>query len=329
MILILSMCQDESTNDVIDWLYHYEKQFIRLDGENYRDGDYQLSFSLDNNSNNTFLIDGNDLKTIKSVWFRRWIPYKESFNDIIKELEEDGDSELTSNFKNHLINEMRKSYRFVFNELSSPSREVNWLPKYSSSIINKMDILKKAVECGLKVPVSLVCNRKKELQEFKSKYHKIITKPLSEVFNFNLGNYNYFCLTEIITENTIKGLNDVFFPSLFQQYIEKEIELRVFYLNGRFYPMAIFSQLDSTTTVDFRNYNRENPNRNVPFKLPIIVEERLSRLMFILDLNTGSIDLILTKDNEYYFLEVNPVGQFGMTSHPCNYYLEKEIAKTL
>lgn len=48
-----------------------------------------------------------------------------------------------------------------------------------------------------------------------------------------------------------------------------------------------------------------------------------------LDLNCGSIDMILGNDGLYYFLEVNPVGQFGMVSGPCNYYLERKIANFL
>jgi glutathione synthase/RimK-type ligase-like ATP-grasp enzyme len=52
--------------------------------------------------------------------------------------------------------------------------------------------------------------------------------------------------------------------------------------------------------------------------------------MSILKLNTGSVDLIFSEeDNKYYFLEVNPMGQFGMVSKPCNYYLEKEMAQYL
>ena len=51
--------------------------------------------------------------------------------------------------------------------------------------------------------------------------------------------------------------------------------------------------------------------------------------MKYVNLNTGSIDMIVTKENEYIFLEVNPVGQFGMVSQPCNYYLEKKITEYL
>ncbi|WP_293933429.1 hypothetical protein [Sphingobacterium sp. UBA6645] len=45
-----------------------------------------------------------------------------------------------------------------------------------------------------------------------------------------------------------------------------------------------------------------------------------------LGFNTGSIDLILTPDGDYVFLEINPEGQFGMVPHPCNYFLEREMA---
>ena len=48
-----------------------------------------------------------------------------------------------------------------------------------------------------------------------------------------------------------------------------------------------------------------------------------------LDLNSGSIDIILTPDNKYVFLEVNPVGQFEQVSFPCNYGLFKEVAEYL
>ena len=46
-------------------------------------------------------------------------------------------------------------------------------------------------------------------------------------------------------------------------------------------------------------------------------------------MNTGSFDFILTSEGEYVFLEVNPIGQFGMVSYPCNYYLEEKIVDLL
>ena len=52
-------------------------------------------------------------------------------------------------------------------------------------------------------------------------------------------------------------------------------------------------------------------------------------LMKQLQLESGSIDMVVTPNNEYVFLEVNPVGQFDYVSKLCNYFIEKEIAVKL
>jgi len=93
--------------------------------------------------------------------------------------------------------------------------------------------------------------------------------------------------------------------------------------------MAIFSQGDSQTELDFRRYNYDKPNRVTPFRLPVELELKLKKLADHFELKTGSFDLIRTQDNNYVFLEVNPGGQFGMVSYPCNYFLEKQIALDL
>src|SRR5688500_5360277 len=93
--------------------------------------------------------------------------------------------------------------------------------------------------------------------------------------------------------------------------------------------MAIFSQSDEQTKTDFRKYNEKKPNRYVPFKLPDEIDQKIKLLFKKIDLNTGSVDLIVDKDDNYFFLEINPVGQFGMVSDPCNYFLEKNVALKL
>lgn len=64
-------------------------------------------------------------------------------------------------------------------------------------------------------------------------------------------------------------------------------------------------------------------------KLPMVIETKISQFMNYLNLNIGCIDMILDKENKYYFLEVNPVGQFDQESHQCNYNLYKVIADEL
>lgn len=51
--------------------------------------------------------------------------------------------------------------------------------------------------------------------------------------------------------------------------------------------------------------------------------------MKTIGLDTGSLDFVYSSDKKFYFLEVNPVGQFGMVSRPCNYNLELKVAQFL
>ena len=327
MILILSAYLDHSTVEVIDWLFYFEKDFKRLNGYEFRDSKlpYQV---VSTSTGKEIFIDNIDLNSIKSVWYRRWIPYDESFADTLNEFQFASSNDAAI-IKRHMVTEMRKSYRpfFAYLEQKIGSKCV---PRFSSAAVDKIEVLLAAAESGLKTPDWVICNTKSTLAEFARKHSSIITKPLGEVTNYKEDNNTLkYVRTEIVDQLAINDMPESFFPSLFQEYIEKDIEIRSFFLEDNFYSMAIFTQLDSKTKVDFRNYNDKHPNRNVPFQIPNFIEEKLSKLMKKLDLNTGSIDLILNTKGDFYFLEVNPVGQFGMTSKPCNYYLEKKIAKFL
>ncbi len=113
------------------------------------------------------------------------------------------------------------------------------------------------------------------------------------------------------------------------EYIEKAYEIRVFILGDKLFSMAIFSQKNEQTKTDSRKYDYHNPNRMVPYLLPNLIERKLKALFKQLSLGTGSVDLIKSKNNEYYFLEINPDGQYGFMSETCNYNLDYEIANYL
>ena len=121
-------------------------------------------------------------------------------------------------------------------------------------------------------------------------------------------------------------VDDDFAPSLVQRLVPKQYELRVFYLDGECYTMATFSQQRQRSAMDFRNIDWKDPPRQVPYQLPRQVAEHAHSLMTALGLNSGSLDIIKGTDDRYYFLEVNPIGQFGMVAFPCNYPLFEKIA---
>lgn len=133
--------------------------------------------------------------------------------------------------------------------------------------------------------------------------------------------------TSILDSKISKSLPENIFPSLFQEFVEKEFEVKTFVFGNMIWSMAFFSTSDKDK-VDYRKEN-QTLNRRIPFKLPNEIERKILKLMRNLNLTVGTVDLIKSKNKKYYFLEINPVGQFNMVSMPCNYYIEKEIALNL
>jgi ATP-GRASP peptide maturase of grasp-with-spasm system len=319
MVLIISTDFDQNTTTVINWLIFSKIPFIRINENDY------LEDILFRDDDIIIKIKGEDIyvNKINSCWYRRGGLYFSNTNFVITDtLISQKFTEDLNKFKKR---EIGKCIEYIYSFLSSLKYS---LGNFYNTDINKLWALKCAKDVGLETPNTLITNNKNEILDFCQKMNDIITKPISEVANFsNNENKELRLYTKKLTPGNINHLN--FFYSKVQQEIIKKYELRSFFIDKKLYTMAIFSQKDNKTKIDFRNYNKLNPNRNVPFKLPDAIEDKLLELMDKLNLKTGSIDLIYGIDRKYYFLEINPVGQFGMTSYPCNYYLEKIVANYL
>ncbi len=312
---------DVSTNHVLDWLLAKKVKVIRINKN-----DLKIE-SFDNKTNETTFTYKNSRtitsSQIKSFWHRRGYVGLEIDSNLLSQ-----DAELQNQIHYHMYGEWEELIRFLTSNLKC-QKEVKTIGFYSLKD-KKLDQLYKAQKCKLKVPKTLITTSKQELLNF---FHKsnigIITKGISSSPSFSFRNLSLEGYTEEVSEQFINNLSKSFFPSFFQENIKKQYELRIFFLKKSFYAMAIFSQDNEQTKIDLRKYDDLKPNKTVPYILPEIVKKKLSQLMEDLELDTGSIDMIVDDNDEFYFLEVNPNGQFGMVSTPCNYYIEKDIAEVL
>jgi len=331
MILLFSEKRDFSTNKVIDWLIYWKQIYLRHNGVS--DNDSEIDFQktihcihIENDYNNCDISRGDQLvsKEVKSVWYRR--PYN-GVEDFYIPL-----SRKKTSIPVVVINKQLKSHFKILKDLIitffSTSKV---LGSYYITSLNKPTVLLKARKHGLNIPNTLITNSLSDLKSFfECNNKKIICKALHEgIFNFPKKNPNFGFAEATNLIEDISFVPKKFATSLFQEYIEKDYELRIVFLNNNLYSMCIFSQNNPKTMIDFRNYDEKRPNRMIPYLLDDTEAQKIRSLMDDIGLNIESIDLIKARDEKYEFLEFKPVGHNDFVSYHCNYHIHHEIAEFL
>lgn len=313
MIVLLSYSGDQIANDVMDWLYAFgcNCKRINLEEEDFR----KLSFSIKGTKAEVCLKlkDDSMLKMNDvSVFFFRGGLLKPDIQGYVK----NGLSDRS--IKTHLTYEFNTLTQFFYLEISKKC-----LGNPLLQPPNKLLQLQLAADAGLTIPETWVSRSKSELKKMKNDV--FITKSIQEnvlLQDEDLIHYN-------LKVNTIRRseLPEYFFPSLFQYPVEKSAEVRAFYLDGKFYSLAMLISALDEPVIDYRAVTGKI--RYARYKLPEEVERKLDRFMKMMGLNTGSIDLLIDREGVYHFLEVNPTGQIGWVSDYGNYFLEEKIARYL
>ena len=322
MILVYSKIADVGVDEVIDYLlYRHQVHVIRIGpGTTVHVEEMVISDECCNIYFRTEYSNTIDAKDVKSVWMHGGgVSYDP--DNFPKEL---------SSVKGNLDHNLNSIFDYIlFYILKRPM--VRRFGDNGVSNYVKLRFLKLAKDSGLSIPTTLVSSDKNTLKLFFFKNNSnLVTKSLdSPLYIESQTLLSLGHKTECITENDINNLSENSFPSLVQNNIDKLYELRIFFIQNKIFPMAIFSQFDEKTKIDFRNYNEEKPNRFVPYVLPELIEKKLRSFLKKTKLNSGSIDMIVSKKKEFIFLEVNPCGQFAFVSNNCNYYIEKYIAELL
>lgn len=324
MIALISQAFGEATTvQVMDWLHHLRAPHLRINGDELNEGvPFAAELRGDAVSLEVELGEGEVLRgeDVGAVWLRRWHVYQN-----LARWKELAPAALGYGIHGYLAREMHALSGVVEEAMDG----AGWLTRGDQMSVRKFSALRHAARAGLEVPPTLVTNSRARLEAFRRAHGRVVCKPIRDGDAFAAGGKQYCAFTAEVTDDVVVSLPATFFPTLLQPRVEKAYEIRVFYLAGRCWPMAIFSQNDPQTSADFRHYNQRRPNRTVPFRLPAVVEERCRTLMAALGLTTGSLDFIRTPGGGYVFLEVNPVGQLGMVSAPCNYQLERHVAEYL
>jgi len=308
MILILSSHDDLHVQEVVKFLptnsylifdlsHVPQKQHISIQ--------YQPIFKallLDEHGNHL-----TELTEYKSFWWRR--PQLYDLHDQIK----------SSEYTNWSYQEIEETVFGLWQSLDG-----KWInnPNYDDYASRKVYQLKIANEIGFTIPGTIITNSKHALDKYRDEQmsENIIFKPFH-------GNEQHWRETRILKaedEQQIENLK--FTPVIFQDYIKAKVDLRITVVDGKVFPAEIHSQT-SKYKVDFRM-----DMKNVKVKehlLPKEIESKILELMKCLNLVYGAIDMRLTAEGEYVFLEINPAGQWLFVEYETKQPISKAIAEYL
>lgn len=161
--------------------------------------------------------------------------------------------------------------------------------------------LELARRLGLTIPETLITNDPALVQDF---WHEHAGEVIYKAFS---ATHYAWRETRLLRPEELQLAETIrLAPVIFQRYVSALVDLRITVIGNQ-----IFAAEADSQTGEYKIDVRFNQNITYrPHTLPPQVESMLLQLMRQLGLEYGAIDMRLTPEGDYVFLEINPAGQF-------------------
>lgn len=304
--LIVSSTIDYSTDFICYELELRNVKYLRINRDRF--STYKISFDL---NKKILTIDINSKqyiiseKSLKSIYFRAPV-----FLRNLKQysLEEQLYRSQWSSFIRNLI---------LF-------ENVKWInfPMYTYRAENKLYQLDCAKQLGFDVPETIVGNIcPKDIEDDK----EYIVKSLDTAL-FSEGNKELFTYSTVIKGEELKSSQLNSAPVIIQQYLKDKIDLRVTVIDNNIFGVSI-TKNGNKINGDWRTKSKDEL-QYIPIDIPKEIKNKICKLMEKLHLNFGGIDFALV-DGTYYFIEINPTGEWGWLVSTSKLPIDKAIVDSI
>lgn len=191
---------------------------------------------------------------------------------------------------------------------------------------NKLVQLRCAQRAGLRVPRTVVGNDPDEVHAlWQACGGQLVTKMLTPVTR-SMGPPPAAVYTRTLSAADLEDLDGLALsPMIFQERIDKQRELRVVYVAGQLFVGALDATADDWRTP--RPAGAASPWQTDA--LPDDIAARLTATMRALGLGFGVADILRARDGSHAFLEINPVGEWGMLERELGLPIADAIAEQL
>jgi glutathione synthase/RimK-type ligase-like ATP-grasp enzyme len=291
MILIVSTVADAATDAVIHALSAKGASYYRVNTEDYP-FDRTITVEYESEAPTALVLSGTAVQP-KSIWYRRVrsAPVPPTMQPGIYDF---------------CIRENRAA--LIGGVLTQSARWMNH-PTAVWGAEFKPYQLRVAQHVGLRIPKTVVSNDPESIRRAFHKFGPLIVKPVRSGY-VEQGGEAFSIFTSKMTYQHLDELESAkLAPSIYQEWIRKEVDVRVTIVGNQVFAAAIHSQTDPDAIVDWRQTkNPQLPHSRL--ELPSDLVNLLREFQRRLGLTFGCIDMVLTPAGEYIFLEVNPGGQW-------------------
>jgi glutathione synthase/RimK-type ligase-like ATP-grasp enzyme len=311
-VLIVSTVADVATDDVVRRLSRCSINHHRINTEDFPFNS-TLSFSFGGDSSTQFLeIDGEPLHQPAAIWYRRMRSPAKPLG-------------MQEGIYQFCLQESRAA--FLGGALSSLTK---WM-SHPASVWQaefKPFQLAMAQAIGFRVPRTVITNSPSVIREAFNSFGSMIVKPTRTGHVIYDDKEHAIFTSKLLAEHLEHLEGASLSPAIYQELIPKKFDIRVTVVGERIFSAAIDSQSDPEACIDWRR--TENPELpHYPVTLPAEVERKLIDLMKRLGLAYGAIDLVQTPTGEYYFLEINPNGQWLWIDDKLDFGISDEVTSWL
>ena len=312
MILLTTNKRDLTTDFVVLELERRGVRYLRLNTEDIADFSILLRDGTDGNLLRHYDNSNWPLEEFTGGYFRRPLAPRHEPND-------------EKSVGEYVVGEWSAILRSIWNAL-----EGLWLNSPFS--IQRAEDKPRQISCakrmGLRVPDTLVTNDFDAARLFVS-LGPTIAKPLRHALIEPENSLGRVIFTSRIG-NLVDADREAFerAPIILQREIIKDSDIRVTVVDENVYAVAIGSQHYADTAVDWRRGSRRDLPHTI-IDLPDFISRGCVEVVRSLGLRFAAIDLIRDRDQDFWFLEANPNGQWAWIERRTGLPITKSIVDAL
>jgi len=319
-VLIITHTQDNECIDIVsEKIREHGGEPIRFNVDEYP-LKYSLSSCFENGAWKIYL-DYEDtrvgLHDLTALWYRRSNNLGGNLAPVLER-----------EYLSSVYGEIRATF-FGFLE-SLPCFQIGRYSKYRR-LDSKEEQMRVAEFLGMKIPETCITNSPVEAKRFVRDHPNGVITKMQSSFAIERNGVENVVFTNLIKEEDLDEIETLqYCPMQFQEKLDKKVELRITIVGDEVYAFEIDSQRLDNAKLDWRREGVELIGEWQPYELPADLKEKLLQLMDMYEINYGAIDVIVTPDDDYYFLEINSAGEFFWLDRlMSDNQISEQIAKVL